>query len=97
MGEKEYAGDGDWQMVARCLDATEAHLLCACLKASGLPAMVADANLVQTHSLISVAVGGARVMVPEAYVEGAQAVLEAFHRGDFALDEDADVGTLPPE
>lgn len=89
--------EGDWQLVARCLDPTEAHLLCACLKASGLPAMVADANLVQTHSLIAVAVGGARVMVPEAYVERAHGVLEAFHRGDFALDEDADVGSAPPE
>ena len=97
MNTHENAGEGDWQMVARCLDATEAHLLCSCLKASGLPAMVADANLVQTHSLISVAVGGARVMVPEAYVERAQEVLEAFHRGDFALDEDADVGSVPPE
>ena len=97
MNMHENAGEGDWQMVARCLDATEAHLLCSCLKASGLPAMVADANLVQTHSLISVAVGGARVMVPEAYVERAHEVLEAFHRGDFALDEDADVGSVSPE
>ena len=89
--------EGDWQLVARCLDPTEAHLLCSCLKASGLPAIVADANLVQTHSLIAVAVGGARVLVPESYVERAHAVLEAFHRGDFALDEDADVGHKLPE
>ncbi len=84
--------EGDWVMVARCLDPTEAHLLCACIEAAGLTAMVADANLVQTHSLIAVAVGGARVLVPETQRERAEAVLEAFHRGDFALDEDADVG-----
>jgi len=84
--------DGDWLMVARCLDPTEAHLLRACLEAAGLDAMVADANLVQTHSLIAVAVGGARVMVPEAQLEHAKAVLEAYHRGDFALDDDTDVG-----
>ncbi|MCZ4306661.1 DUF2007 domain-containing protein [Zoogloeaceae bacterium G21618-S1] len=86
--------EGDWLLVARCLDPTEAHLLCACLKASGLSAMVADANLVQTHSLIAVAVGGARVLVPEAQLERAKAVLEAYHRGDFALDENTDVGEL---
>ena len=84
--------EGDWLMVARCLDPTEAHVLCACLEAAGLTAMVAYGNLVQTHSLIAVAVGGARVLVPEAQLEQAKAVLEAFHRGDYALDDDADVG-----
>ncbi|MEZ5628402.1 MAG: DUF2007 domain-containing protein [Rhodocyclaceae bacterium] len=84
--------EGDWLMAARCLDPTEAHVLCACLRAAGLDAMVADANLVQTHSLIAVAVGGARVMVPEAQLERARAVLEAYDRGDFALDDDTDVG-----
>lgn len=86
---------GDWLMAARCLDATEAHLLRACLEAAGIEAMVADANLVQTHSLIAVAVGGARVLVPAAQLERAKAVLAAFHRGELALDEDADVGEPP--
>lgn len=84
--------EGDWLLVARCLDPTEAHLLRACLEAVGLDAMVADANLVQTHSLIAVAVGGARVMVPEAQLERAKAVLAAYHRGEFALDDNVDVG-----
>lgn len=88
--------EGDWLMAARCLDPTEAHLLRACLEAAGLTAMVADAHLVQTHSLIAVAVGGARVLVPADQLDRAKAVLAAFHRGDFALDEDADVGE-PPE
>ncbi|TVO57299.1 putative signal transducing protein [Denitromonas halophila] len=84
--------EGDWLLVARCLDPTEAYLLRACLEAAGLDAMVADANLVQTHSLIAVAVGGARVMVPEAQLERAKAVLAAYHRGEFALDDNVDVG-----
>ncbi|MBT0959586.1 putative signal transducing protein [Denitromonas iodatirespirans] len=87
--------DGDWLMAARCLDATEAHLLRACLEAAGVEAIVADAHLVQTHSLIAVAVGGARVLVPADQLERAKAVLVAFHRGDFALDDDADVGEAP--
>jgi len=78
---------GDWVVVARSLDAIEAQLWCACLQAAGLDAMVADAHLVQTHSLIGVAVGGVRVLVPESEAQEAGEVLAAFHRGDFALDE----------
>ena len=84
--------DGDWLMVARCLDATDAHLLRGCLEAAGIDAIVADANMVQMHSLISVAVGGARVLVPEAQLDAARAVLKAREAGAFELDEDADVG-----
>ncbi|QID17237.1 DUF2007 domain-containing protein [Nitrogeniibacter mangrovi] len=78
----------DWVTVARSLTPTEAHLWGECLRAAGLEVMVADANLVQTHSLIGVAVGGVRVMVPASQADEAQAVLEAFHRGDFSLPED---------
>jgi len=84
------AQSDDWRVVARSLDAIEAQLWCACLRAAGLDAMVADAHLVQTHSLIGVAVGGVRVMVPESQAAEAVEVLEAFHRGDFALDDTPD-------
>ena len=84
------AQKGDWVVVARSLDAIEAQLWCACLKAAGLDAMVADANLVQTHSLIGVAIGGVRVLVPESEALEAAEVLAAFHRGEFALDEAED-------
>ena len=78
----------DWTVIARSLDPTEAHLWCACLHAARIDAMVADANLVQTHSLIGVAVGGVRVMVPASQAAEAKAVMAAFHRGDLALDGD---------
>jgi hypothetical protein len=78
--------DGDWTVVARSLDATEARLWCGCLRAAGLDAMVADAHLVQTHSLLSVAVGGVRVMVPAAQAAAAADALAALARGDYALD-----------
>ncbi len=78
----------DWTVIARSLDPTEAHLWCACLQAARIDAMVADANLVQAHSLIGVAVGGVRVMVPASQLAEAKEVLAAFHRGDFSLDAD---------
>jgi hypothetical protein len=81
--------EGDFETVARFLDATQAHLVCACLRAARLPAVVADANLVQTNSLWSAAMGGARVMVPAHRVAEAKEVIEAFNRGDFALPDDA--------
>jgi len=79
----------DWTLVARSLDPTEAHLWCGCLQAAGLDAIVADAHLVQTHSLIGVAVGGVRVLVPASQLNAAQDVLAAFHRGDLSLPDEA--------
>ncbi len=78
----------DWTLVARSLDPTEARLWCGCLQAAGVDAMVADAHLVQTHSLIGVAVGGVRVLVPSSQLAEAQAVLAAFHDGVFSLPDE---------
>lgn len=84
--------EGDMTIVARHLMPTEAHMLCGCLQAAGIPAQADDTHLVQAHSLLAVAVGGACIRVPEGYADEAQAVMEAFQRGDFALDEDFDGG-----
>ena len=85
---------GDWQIVARQLSPTEAHMLCACLESAGIPAIVADTHFVQAYQLMAAAVGGATVRVPANHVEEAQSVLAAFERGDYALDDNFDP---PPE
>jgi hypothetical protein len=36
--------------------------------------------------------GGVRVLVPQSFVQQAGEVLEALARGDFELDDEADVG-----
>ena len=77
--------------VARYLIPLEANLVQGCLVASGIPAVLADANLVQTDLLLAPALGGVRILVPEDHLQQAQAVLEAFARGEFELGEDADV------
>ena len=82
----------DLFIIAQYLVPTEAHLAQGCLVASGIPAVVADDNLVQAYSLIAPAMGGVRVLVPAEFVEQAKRVLAAMERGEFALREDADVG-----
>lgn len=78
--------------LARYLVPMEATLVQGCLAASGVPAVLADAHLVQTDMLLAPALGGVRILVPLDFLAQAQAVLEAYARGEYTLDEDADVG-----
>ena len=54
--------------------------------------MVADANLVQTNSLLTSALGGVRILVPASYLQQAREVIAAFNRGEYRLEDDIDVG-----
>ncbi|MGX4641990.1 putative signal transducing protein [Massilia sp. SYSU DXS3249] len=80
----------DLFIVARYLIPMEATLMQGCLEASGIPAVLADAHLMQTDLLLAPALGGVRILVPLTYIQQAQAVIEAFGRGDFALTENMD-------
>ena len=80
----------DLFIVARYLVPLEASLMQGCLEASGIPAVLADAHLMQTDLLLAPALGGVRILVPADHLQQAQAVIEAFGRGEFALDDDAD-------
>lgn len=82
----------DLFVVAKYMIPTNAYLAQGCLVAAGIPAVVADANHAQADQLILPALGGVRLLVPQAHIEQAQAALEALARGDFALDENTDVG-----
>jgi hypothetical protein len=84
--------DGDLCIVARYYIPTEAHIVRGCLTAARIPAIVVDDNLVQTNALLTAAVGGVRVMVPESYLQQAKEIIAAFNRGDFQLRDDEDVG-----
>ena len=78
--------------LARYLVPMDARLAQGCLVAAGIPAVLADANLVQTDLLLAPPLGGVGILVPEDVLRRAEAVLAAYERGEFALDEDADVG-----
>jgi Putative prokaryotic signal transducing protein len=84
--DEEYAGD--YETVARFLNPTDAYVVRSCLEAAGVPAIVADAQLVQVNSLWAPALGGARLMVPALHVAEAKEVIAAFNSGAFALSDD---------
>lgn len=85
----------DLFVVAQFLVPIDAHVACGCLVAAGVPAVVADDQLVQTNLLWAPALGGVRIRAPAAYLQQAKAVLAALARGDYALADDADVGPAP--
>jgi hypothetical protein len=82
----------DLFVVAKCLVPTDAYLLQGCLVAGGVPAVVADANHVQADLLIAPALGGVRILAPASFLAQAEEILAAYERGDYQLDDDADVG-----
>ena len=92
MLEIEEVPGTDLFIAARYLDPMEAHTARGCLVAAGIPAVVADDNQIQANQLMSTALGGVRVLVPEEYLQQSTDVLAALARGDFALGDDADVG-----
>lgn len=71
---------------------TDAYIVQGCLAAAGVPAVLADVNLVQANALWTAALGGVRILVPECHLQQAHAIIEAYERGEFALDDEADVG-----
>jgi hypothetical protein len=73
--------------IAKYLVPLEATLAQGCLVAAGIPAVLADAHLMQTDLLLAPALGGVRILVPREYLQQAGAVLEGLARGDYALDE----------
>lgn len=81
---------GDMTTVARRTTPTEANLLKNVLVAAGIPAVVADANLIQADSWMANAYGGVRVMVRVAHVQSALATIKEFESGAFELETDDD-------
>jgi len=90
--EVERVPERDLYVVARYMIPMDANLAQGCLEASGIPAMLADAHLMQTDLLLAPALGGVRLLVDAQHLQQAYAVLEALARGDYALDEHAPDG-----
>jgi hypothetical protein len=87
---------GDYVTVANLATVTEAHLIQGALRAAGLDAHVPDAHISQTHSLMTVALGGVRVVVPAPQIDAARQILEARDQGALQLDSDADEANANP-
>ncbi|MCA1248541.1 putative signal transducing protein [Massilia sp. MS-15] len=85
--EVEQIPGRDLFIIARYLVPMEANLAQGCLVAAGIPAVLADAHLMQADLLLAPALGGVRILVPQEYLQHAASVLASLARGDFALDE----------
>jgi hypothetical protein len=97
---RESPPHGDLVTVTRVFDTLQAEMLRGCLEAEGIPAMLGDVQTVQTDTLLTVALGGIRVMVPAPFADAARQTVEAFERGELAIDElpaGAEAAPLPDE
>jgi hypothetical protein len=88
----ESAYEGDMVLLERGLSPQEAQVLAGFLVAAGIAADSGDTNIVQANALLSIAIGGASVRVPELRLAEAKELIVAFRRGDFALDDDFQSG-----
>ena len=84
-------GRGDLILIARFSNVWQAQMLQGRLEVEGVPAIIADANIVQTNPLLTIAVGGARVLVPESHVARAREIATAIERGDYTLDDQTSI------
>ena len=89
--EPEPVIEGDLVAVARLLDPTEGEMLRGRLEAEGVPAIVVDKQTA-TQVFYKYTIGGVRILVPEAYLERAREIVKADARGDYAIDDQTDVG-----
>jgi hypothetical protein len=68
------------------------------LEAEGIPATLGDAQTIQTDTLLTIALGGIRVMVPAPFADAARATVKAFECGALAIDElPSDAQAATPE
>jgi len=90
---------GELVTVTRVFNSLEAEMLRGCLEAEGIPATLGDAQTVQTDTLLTVALGGIRVMVPAAFADAARQTVTAFERGALAIDDlpEGEEAAAPPE
>jgi hypothetical protein len=82
--------EGDLEIVAKYLTAIEANILCSCLMSFGIRAEAGDVNLVQTDSLLTIALGGACVRVPRMRMVEAKEIIAARERGELEIDQNFD-------
>jgi hypothetical protein len=92
IGDDESALDADsLTEIARFTAAIDAQVLAGCLEASGIPVFLGNVDSANAMGYMGAAVPIV-LRVPTRQVDEARAVMAAFERGDFALDEDGNYG-----
>jgi hypothetical protein len=82
--------DVSFVTVARSLEPLQIEMLRARLQAEGIQAFVVDAGINQANALVSIAVGGVRLMVPRESADDARRIIQLVRSGGFALRDDDD-------
>jgi hypothetical protein len=88
-GVASASGSEDMVLLARFDDPSSAYLLQSRLEAEGIPSMIADA--LAYLNTFGLAIGGVRVLVPQSYLAQGAEIKRRIERGDFRLDDKADV------
>ena len=78
-------------------DQLQAHLLKGRLEAEGIPAVVSQEHHISVNWLVSQALGGVKVQVPEPFVPAAKEVLVALKAGEYALSPEEYGGEKCPK
>lgn len=81
------------ETVVRSLVTSQLEVLRARLEAEGIPAFIMDGNMNQSYSLVSAAIGGARLQVPRSYAGAAREIIAAMNSGLLAV-RDGDDSTI---
>jgi len=91
VGEKEEEAEAPesgapvvFATVARSWSTSQMEILRARLEAEGVPAFVVDGGMNQMYSLISPALGGARLQVPREHAREAREIIAAVNSGVLA-------------
>jgi hypothetical protein len=95
----EDATSGPLRVCARYLLPMDAQVFAACLQSEGIAAVVMDADTIYVTGAVFSALprGGVRVMVPAPQLDAAMRMRERYDAGEFAIDENFDVGPVDPE
>lgn len=81
--------------IARYLYTWEAEIVRGLLESEGIPATLADENIVRLNWSYALAVGGVRLQVPVQCVEAARSVMLKQQQGEYALALEKEF-ELPP-
>jgi hypothetical protein len=71
---------GDLVLLGRYTSPMEAEMVRGLLNSEGVQAVIADAHIVQTTALMSLAFGGVRVLVPDTQLVRACEILKSIER-----------------
>jgi Putative prokaryotic signal transducing protein len=88
--ELEMIDAGSLVTLTRYFNATQAHILRARLEAENIPAFVFDEHMVTANWFLSPMIGGARVQVPQAFIQQASLILHQIESDHSPLQDNDD-------